>query len=374
MKLSKVEIKYYSRHFSLPKFSEEKQLSLKKSRVLVIGAGGLGSPCILYLSGAGVGTIGIIDGDKISVSNLPRQVIYDFKSIELNKAEQATERASNLNPYIKINTYSSFLNSNNIEGIFSGYDIVVDCTDNFSTKFLIDETCEKMKKTLVYSSIFQFEGQVSVFHLDTNKGCNFGYRDLFLEPPSKEFQENCNDAGVVGTLPGILGTLQANEVIKIITGLGDILNGKVLVFDALSCRSSLLTLKKRKKKNAQIMLPKGLSLDETKLDINVNDLIKLYSDNQEFVLIDVRDSEEREISSIGGQHIPIKRLPENLSNIRKDLPIVIYCKTGIRSKRAVMYLIDENFSNVMSLQGGIMNITDSNITSLLKLNENPIRL
>ncbi|WJV57586.1 HesA/MoeB/ThiF family protein [Pectobacteriaceae bacterium C111] len=245
LNLSKGENEIYARHFSLPGFTQDKQLLLKQAKVLVIGAGGLGSPCMLYLAGAGVGKIGIVDGDQVTVSNLPRQVLYDFKSVGFEKSQQAKERISRLNPYIEIDIFNKFLSTENIEEIFSQYEIIVDCTDNFDAKYLIDETCEKMKKSLVYSSIFQFEGQVSVFHYSEDKENHIGYRDLFPEPPSKEFRESCNDAGVIGTLPGVLGTLQANEVIKMITGIGDVLSGKVLIFDALSCRSSLLKLKKK---------------------------------------------------------------------------------------------------------------------------------
>jgi molybdopterin/thiamine biosynthesis adenylyltransferase/rhodanese-related sulfurtransferase len=364
LNLTKGEHEIYARHFSLPGFSEEKQLLLKKAKVLVIGAGGLGSPCMLYLAGAGVGKIGIVDGDQVSVSNLPRQVLYDFKSVGLEKSQQAKERISSLNPYIDISVYDKFLSSENIENIFSQYEIIVDCTDNFNAKYLINDTCEKMKKTLVYSSIFQFEGQISVFHYNQNIESNIGYRDLFPEPPSKEFRESCNDAGVIGTLPGVLGTLQANEVIKIITGIGEVLSGKILIFDALSCRSSLLKLKKRELKKPVIHSQPDTTLVERVGEISAADVMQWYTEGREFALLDVRESEERDTISLGGRHIPLPRLSESLHVLDRNLPLVIYCKSGVRSRLAVMYLLDEGFTNVMSLMGGMISITDVNLSSL----------
>lgn len=186
--LSESEHDFYARHFSLPGFSQEKQMLLKQAKVLVIGAGGLGSPCLLYLAGAGVGTIGIVDGDRISVSNLPRQVIYDFQSVGLSKSQQAKIRVQQLNPHISVNTYDDFLNRSNIENILSRYDIIVDCTDNFDAKYLTDEVCEKLNKPLVYASLFQFEGQISVFHYTRNTEPGIGYRDLFPAPPAEGVQ------------------------------------------------------------------------------------------------------------------------------------------------------------------------------------------
>ncbi|WP_432324127.1 ThiF family adenylyltransferase [Yersinia enterocolitica] len=373
LNLSKGEQEIYSRHFSLPGFSEEKQLLLKKAKVLVIGAGGLGSPCLLYLAGAGVGKIGIVDGDQVSVSNLPRQVLFDFRSVGLEKSQQAKKRIHTLNPYIDIYTYNEFLSTDNIEIIFSQYEIIVDCTDNFDTKYLIDETCQKMNKPLVYSSIFQFEGQVSVFHYNNDVDSNIGYRDLFPEPPSKEFRESCNDAGVIGTLPGVLGTLQANEVIKIITGIGDVLSGKVLIFDALSCRSSLLKLKKRELKKPVIYCQADTTLVEKVGEISATDVMQWYTEGREFALLDVRESEERETISLGGRHIPLPRLSESLHVLDRNLPLIIYCKSGVRSRRAVMYLLDEGFTNVMSLMGGVISITDVNLSSLQGFDESSAR-
>jgi sulfur-carrier protein adenylyltransferase/sulfurtransferase len=363
-KLSKDEHEIYARHFALPGFVEKKQLMLKDARVLVIGAGGLGSPCLLYLAGAGVGKIGIVDGDKISVSNLPRQVLYNYKSVGLEKTQQAKERITNINPYVDVSTYDMFLNSDNIEDIFYQYEIIVDCTDNFDTKYLIDKTCEKMKKPLVYSSIFQFEGQISVFHYGKNTECNISYRDLFPAPPSQEFRESCNDAGVIGTLPGILGTLQANEVIKIITGIGEVLNGKLLIFDAISCRSSLLKLKKRAlRKTGECSQTKMYSAGKS-TEINAVDIMQWYVERREFVLLDVRESEERDIVSLGGTHIPLRQLSKSSHLLERNLPLIIYCKSGMRSRRAVMYLSEEGFTNVMNLSGGIVSLNEADLATL----------
>lgn len=373
LNLSKGENEIYARHFSLPGFTADKQLLLKQAKVLVIGAGGLGSPCMLYLAGAGVGKIGIVDGDQVSVSNLPRQVLYDFKSVGLDKSQQAKERISRLNPYIEIDIFNKFLSTENIEEIFSKYEIIVDCTDNFDAKYLIDETCEKMKKPLVYSSIFQFEGQVSVFHYSEDRENYIGYRDLFPEPPSKEFRESCNDAGVIGTLPGVLGTLQANEVIKMITGIGDVLSGKVLIFDALSCRSSLLKLKKRIQQRSTSHPQSDVIAVEITTEVSAADLNQWYTEGRNFVLLDVRESEEREIISLGGQHIPLPRLSASLHNLDRSLPLVVYCKSGIRSRRAVMFLLEEGFTNAVSLAGGVISISAADLSSLQGFNMSGMR-
>lgn len=368
LNLSKGENEIYARHFSLPGFTEDKQLLLKKAKVLVIGAGGLGSPCVLYLAGAGVGKIGIVDGDKVSVSNLPRQVLYDFNSVGFEKSQQAKERISRLNPYIEIDIFNQYLSTENIEDIFSQYEIIVDCTDNFDTKYLIDATCEKMKKPMVYSSIFQFEGQLSVFHYSEDREKHIGYRDLFPAPPSKEFRESCNDAGVIGTLPGVLGTLQANEVIKMITGIGDVLSGKVLIFDALSCRSSLLKLKKRVQQRSTSHPQSDATAVEITTEVSAADLRQWYAAGRDFVLLDVRDSEERDIISLGGQHIPLSRLPASLHILDRSLPLVIYCKSGIRSRRAAMFLLEDGFTNAVSLKGGVISLSAADLSSLLGLN------
>lgn len=370
--LSDSEHDFYARHFALPGFSEEKQMLLKQAKVLVIGAGGLGSPCLLYLSGAGVGTIGIADGDRISISNLPRQVIYDFKSVGLSKSLQAKNRIQQLNPHISVNTYDDFLNRSNIESVLSRYDIIIDCTDNFDAKYLMDEVCEKLNKPLVYASLFQFEGQISVFHYTKNTEPDIGYRDLFPAPPRKSFRESCNDAGVIGTLPGIIGTLQANEVIKIITGTGDVLAGKVLIFDALSCQQRILKLKKRKQNGIAVKDNNELSEDEKK-EISVKEMMQWHRESRNFSLLDIRSTEERNSISLGGQHIPLNYLSERLNTIERKHPLVIYCKSGKRSQRAVMYLMEEGFSNVMSLSGGIISMTSSDIESLYSPHEYDIR-
>src|SRR5476649_2583807 len=353
LNLSKGENEIYARHFSLPGFTADKQLLLKQAKVLVIGAGGLGSPCMLYLAGAGVGKIGIVDGDQVSMSNLPRQVLYDFKSVGLDKSQQAKERISRLNPYIEIDVFNKFLSTENIEEIFSQY--------------------EKMKKPFVYSSIIQFEGQVSVFHYSEDRENYIGYRDLFPEPPSKEFRESCNDAGVIGTLPGVLGTLQANEVIKMITGIGDVLSGKVLIFDALSCRSSLLKLKKRVQQRSTSHPQSDVIAVEITTEVSAADLNQWYTEGRNFVLLDVRESEEREIISLGGQHIPLPRLSASLHNLDRSLPLVVYCKSGIRSRRAVMFLLEEGFTNAVSLAGGVISISAADLSSLQGFNMSGMR-
>jgi len=353
--LSEDEKEYYLRHFSLPGFDINAQLKLKNARVLVIGSGGLGAPCLLYLAGAGVGNIGIIDSDVISVSNLPRQVLFDYQGIGKSKVEHAARRIESLNPFIKVKTYCAFLDVKNADTIISEYDIVVDCTDNFDAKYLINDVCEKKRKPLIYASIFQYEGQLAVFHYSQNAERGSSYRDLFPAPPQAELRENCSDAGVLGTLPGILGTMQAGEVIKIITGIGDVLSDSVMIYDSLSNRSSLLRLKKRER---AFSLASDIDSGEIE-SINFSRLVSLKTRHEDLCLLDVRESDERKVISLGGKHIPLRDLPARITELSNKHLIVCYCKSGSRSKRAIMFLQDQGFTRVVNLAGGVMGLTES---------------
>lgn len=349
------EKSYYLRHFSLPGFDENTQLKLKNSSVLVIGCGGLGVPCLLYLAGTGIGRIGIVDCDVISASNLPRQVLFDYKDIGGSKIKHACQRITALNPFIHIDEHKLFIKAHNAREILRCYDIVVDCTDNFDTKYLLNDICEELNKPLVYASIFQYEGQLAVFHYGNKFGDTISYRDLFPAPPQPEFRENCSDAGVLGVLPGILGTMQAGEVIKIVTGIGQVLCDQVMTYDSLSNRSSLLKLAKR--------IPSSLEVAEQEIDamdhVNPAQLLLMKERDPGLLLLDVREKSEREIISIGGIHIPLRELPDRLGELPRERQMVCYCKSGGRSKRAVMFLQDQDFSNICNLTGGVMGLTKS---------------
>lgn len=353
--LSSNENEYYSRHFSLPGFDVAAQLKLKNARVLVIGCGGLGAPCLLYLAGAGVGHIGIVDSDTISASNLPRQVLFDYHSIGGSKLEHAARRIAALNPFIDISTYCVFLDENNASDIIGHYDIVVDCTDNFDAKYLINDICEKTRTPLVYASIFQYEGQLAVFHHGQDADKALSYRDLFPAPPQTGLRENCSDAGVLGMLPGIMGTMQAGEVIKLITGIGDVLSDCVMIYDSLSNRFSLLRLKKRARPSINSFLDESGNIES----INFNQLASLKTCNADVLLLDVREPAERDIISIGGMHIPLRELPARIAELPQDQLIVCYCKSGSRSKRAILFLQEQGFTDLASLSGGIMGLTQS---------------
>ena len=243
IKLSPEELARYNRHIIIPEFGMEGQKRLKASKVLVIGTGGLGSPLLLYLAAAGVGTLGIVDFDVVDDSNLQRQVLYSVSDVGRSKVEAAKERLLALNPHITIHTYNEMLTSANALEIFKGYDLVADGTDNFPTRYLVNDACYLTSIPNVYASIFRFDGQVSVFnYTDKNGQTGPNYRDLYPEPPPPGLVPSCAEGGVLGVLPGIIGSLQANEVIKIITGVGDPLSGRLFAFDALAFSSKVFKI------------------------------------------------------------------------------------------------------------------------------------
>ncbi len=336
MDLTKEEQKQYNRHLILEKIGEKGQLKLKKSKVLVIGAGGLGCPVLQYLTAAGVGTIGIIDDDVVDQSNLQRQILYTIDDIGFSKAETAKNRLSKLNPFVKFNVYKEQLTRLNAISLFEEYDVIVDGSDNFSTRYLTNDAAVITNKPLVYGAIFKFEGQVSVFNY---KGSGT-YRCLYPTPPKPDESPNCSQIGVLGVLPGIIGSLQANEAIKIICEIGDVLANKLLMYDTLTMRQMLLNFEKTPEKSI------------TKLEENYDffcgiieadneiTLEELQADLLKYNLLDVRENWEREQYHIGGQHIRLVDLPERLNEIDTTKPVIVYCKSGIRSKRAISFLED----------------------------------
>jgi len=250
MNLNKEEIQYYHRHLILSQIGKTGQQALKKAKVLIVGAGGLGCPILMYLSGAGVGRIGIVDPDKVTVSNLHRQVLYGFSQVGEFKAEAAVNRLKDLNPNIVLEAYAQRVSPENAGDLISQYDVVVDATDNFPTRYLINDFCVYLDKPFVSGSIDRFQGQLSVLNFTDNQGKKCPtYRCLFPTPPAPEIAPDCSQNGVIGVLPGIIGNLQANEVIKMICGVGEVLSGKVLMFDALSNQTMLFSIQR----NEQIM-------------------------------------------------------------------------------------------------------------------------
>jgi adenylyltransferase/sulfurtransferase len=341
---------YYARHFRLPGFGEDTQRKLSVARVLIVGIGGLGCPAALYLAGAGVGTIGLCDPDEVSATNLHRQVLFDITTIGHRKVDVAERRLQAVNPHIRIEKIPKFADARLLAELVRHYDVVLDGTDNFSAKYAISDACEAAGIPLIYGSIFQFEGQVSVFYQPTaNYTKGISYRDLYQNAPPAGLTQNCGEAGVIGVLPGIIGTMQANEAIKVITGLGETLSGYLLIFDALSASVRRLALSKRDQiADLEAKSSTGHS------EITFPELQKLLGSATPPALIDVRENAEREAVSIGGDHIPLMTLPQRLAGIPADRDIVVYCKSGVRSAKAALYLRSIlPGSKIFSLKGGL---------------------
>ena len=342
MKLNQNEKTLYSRHLLLSEIGIEGQEKIKAAKVLVIGAGGLGCPILQYLTAVGVGTIGIVDGDTVDITNLQRQILFTIDTIGKSKARSATNRLKQLNPYVVFKVHDEFLNVKNALALFNQYDIIVDGSDNFQTRYLCNDAAVLTNKPLVFGSIFKFEGQVSVFNYKEGPT----YRCLYPEPPKEGSVPSCSEIGVLGVLPGIIGSYQANEVIKIICGIGDILNGKLLTINTLTHQNFILGFQK----NEQIQISELIDYDffcgieTTESEIEFSEInIKKHQ------LVDIRTGLEREIKNIGGIHIPEEKIRENPLLLNSDKMIVLYCETGNRSKQ----LIKELNLNINSLKGGI---------------------
>jgi sulfur-carrier protein adenylyltransferase/sulfurtransferase len=355
----------YARHFQLPGFGEDGQRKLKGSRVLVIGMGGLGSPASIYLAAAGVGLLGLADWDKVETSNLQRQILYTDLDIGTPKLEAAKLRLKAMNPNTEVNLHDGWVDSGNLMRILEGYDLVVDGTDNFNSRYLINDACVFSGKPTVYGSIRRFDAQVSVFSVPEGP-C---YRCLFPKPPKQT--ENCAEAGVLGVLPGIVGAIQATEAIKILAGIGDSLVGRLLVLDAL--RMSFREIRLRKDPSCELcgINPVISDLSATVQDcgnvngkpnmpnINVNlsltprELKDKLDKKEDFLLVDVRDTYESSVASIGGHLIPLVELGHRHAELDPKKEIVVYCHHGVRSLSAVNFLKSLGFEKVHNLSGGI---------------------
>lgn len=368
MDLSNQEITRYSRHLIMPEVGIEGQKKLKNARVLCIGAGGLGSPLALYLAAAGIGTLGILDFDVVDFSNLQRQVIHSEKTVGTPKVESARDRLLELNSDTDIVTYNEMLNSDNAMDIMKDYDVVVDGTDNFATRYLTNDACVLLGIPNVYGSIFRFEGQVSVF--DAKRGpC---YRCLYPEPPPPGLVPSCAEGGVLGILPGVVGTMQAAEVVKLVIGEGEPLIGRLLFIDVLNMEPRILKLRKDPDcpvcgENPTVTelidyqefcgIGRGEEPEEEKPkveEITVEEFSTIKENKADFVLIDVREPHEYEICNLEGSRlIPLGELKDRTDELDPKDDIVVHCHHGGRSMKAATFLVEQGFSKVKNLKGGI---------------------
>ena len=360
---TKKELERYSRHLILPQFGEEGQTRLKKAKVLIIGAGGLGSPLLLYLTAAGVGTIGIVDFDKIELSNLQRQLLFSEEDIGKSKIQAAHSRLKSLNSNIKFKLHEEKLTSDNALQILKDYDVIADGTDNFPTRYLVNDACVLLDKPNVYGSIYRFEGQVSVFnYIDAEGNMGPNYRDLFPIPPPPEMVPNCAEGGVLGVLAGIIGSMQASEVIKVLTGIGTTLSGRLFIIDTLSFETRTIKLRKAAEGKAISELIDyeefcGMNNNTSPYEVNeitVQELSNMINNGDEFQLIDVRTAFENHVANIGGDLMPLEEIVSYVDEISKSKQVVLYCKVGIRSMEAILHLQSVyDFTNLYNLKGGI---------------------
>ena len=368
---SKAELERYSRHLIIPEFNIEGQRKLKEAKVLVVGSGGLGSPLLLYLAAAGVGHIGIVDFDVIEDHNLQRQVLFGVDQVGQSKAASAKERILALNPHIEVTVHETRLTSDNALGLIEQYDVVADGTDNFPTRYLVNDACVLAGKTNVYASIYRFEGQCSVFnHLrpDGTRGPN--YRDLFPSPPPPGLVPSCSEGGVIGVLPGILGSLQALEVIKVISGVGDVLDGRLFLFDAATFGTRTLKVRSNASNPLTGENPTQTELIDYQMfcglgdapveeravdEIGPEELADQLQGDAPPVVIDVREPYEFAIAEMGGILMPQDTVPERVADIPRDRPVVVHCRSGVRSARIIRMLEDEHgYDNLFNLKGGIL--------------------
>ena len=370
MALTQDQINRYSRHLLLPEVGVEGQEKICNSKVLLIGTGGLGSPLALYLAAAGVGNLGLIDFDVVDLSNLQRQVAHGESTVGKLKVDSAKARIADLNSSINVNTYNTRLSSENVMEIFAEYDIIVDGTDNFPTRYLASDACVLLKKPYIYGCILRFEGQASVFDSRTGP-C---YRCLYPAPPPPGLVPSCAEGGVIGILPGIVGLIQANEVIKLILDIGDSLVGRLLLFDALKMKFREMKLRKDPAcpicgENPTItelidyeqfcgIVPVQESSTDLEMEIAVEQVKKMMDEKHAFKLIDVREPSEYGICKIeGATLIPLGDIeakdPSKLNGLNPDEEIVLHCKAGVRSMKAAKALQEMGFKNLKSMRGGI---------------------
>lgn len=370
IQFSAAELARYDRHIIIPEFGLAAQQKLKAAKVLVVGSGGLGSPVLLYLAAAGVGAIGIVDFDVVDDSNLQRQVLFGKKDVGKSKARAAKKRLESLNPYITIQLHNTRLTSENALDIIKDYDVVADGTDNFPTRYLVNDACVLLGKTNVYASVFQFEGQVSVFNYLNAKGeLGPNYRDLYPTPPPPGLVPSCAEGGVLGVLPGIIGSIQALEVIKVLTDVGDPLSGRLFIFDALSFNTRTFNLKRREDNPLNGKNPSITQLIDYEFfcglktpvaerpvkQITVKEFYNWQTFGEKFQLIDVREPHEYEASNLGAELIPLGTVAEHADRFSRDVKVVVHCRSGVRSAKAIRELEEKfGFENLYNLEGGIL--------------------
>jgi adenylyltransferase/sulfurtransferase len=366
--LSNEEILRYSRHLIMPEVTMEGQKKLKAARVLCVGTGGLGSPLALYLTAAGVGTLGLVDFDVVDYTNLQRQILHYTSDVGRLKLDSAIDKLKAINPFVEIERFDTYLNSQNAMQIFSGFDIIADGTDNFATRYLVNDACVLSGKPNVYASIFRFEGQASVFGA-ADGPC---YRCLYPDPPPPGLVPSCAEGGVLGVLPGLLGIIQATEVIKLILGAGEPLIGRLLLVDALAMRFRELRVRKNPEcpvcgvhptvkalidynqfcgvRGEDSEAPTGAKIPE----IQPVELKHRLDAGEDIFVLDVREPHEYQICNIHGYLIPLGDLPQRVHELDSSREIVVHCKSGARSARAVNFLRQSGFKRVSNLTGGIL--------------------
>lgn len=370
--LSPAELVRYSRHILLPEIAVAGQEKLSRSRVLVIGAGGLGSPVALYLAAAGIGTLGIAEFDKVEEHNLQRQILHDTSWIGRPKLESAVTRLQAINPHVRVVPHDGGVNADNVRELFAGYDVIVDGTDNFPTRYLNNDAAFFAKKPLIYGSIFRFEGQVSVFDPARGAPC---YRCLFPEPPPPGSVPNCGEAGVLGALCGTIGSLQAMEAIKVLLEIGEPLRGRLVVFDALALQFRTLNLRRDPDCPLCGAAPKirelraenytfgcapepapaapGTSM-ESPLEISVGEALARMKSAPAPVLLDVREPHEHAICQVAGSRLlPMGTVPASVGELPRDRPILVMCHHGGRSMRVTQFLRAQGFEKATNIRGGI---------------------
>jgi molybdopterin/thiamine biosynthesis adenylyltransferase/rhodanese-related sulfurtransferase len=377
--LSSEELIRYSRHLLLPQVGEQGQLALKKAKVLVIGAGGLGSPVLVYLAAAGVGTLGIVDFDEVDLSNLHRQILHGSGTVGRPKVDSAVERLRDVNPNVTVNTFRDrFTAANGLE-IARGYDIIVDGTDNFTTRYLVNDAAVLLGIPNVYGSVHRFEGQASVF------GAKDGpcYRCLFREPPPADLIPNCAEAGVLGVLPGLIGTIQATEAVKMILGIGEPLVGRLLLIDAATMTFRSINVRKdpecpacgtreiRELKSYDELCTTGAESDSSVtgqvVEISPSQLAARLENSRDVDLIDVREPGEWRLGHIpGARLVPLGQIPDEIPRLDPARETIVYCKVGGRSRHAARQLVDAGIKNVSNLSGGILAWRDEIDPSLPK--------